>query len=75
MATSDIVKLHVISAVKNVAMAGIGAGVFIFGLIHATPLTTVAVEYVTIYGTYFGVHIATSNVSSGKLTTEPVVKK
>jgi hypothetical protein len=45
-------------------MSAIGASVFIIGLLHSSPLTTIGVEYGAIYGTYFGVHVYSSNAVS-----------
>lgn len=68
---SDIVKIHAIHMVKDIVMSALGAAVFIFGFIHSIPLTTVAVEYVAIYGTYFGVHVATSAFTAKNLKVNP----
>jgi len=60
------VAIKLLHTVDNIVMSAIGATVFIFGFIHATPLTTIAAEYVGIYGTYFGVHVFSSNSVSAK---------
>lgn len=57
---SDAVAIRIVSAVKDIVLAGIGATVFIFGVIHAQPITTVVVEYVGVYGAYFGIHVYSS---------------
>ena len=64
MPLSDTVIVKLLHTLDNIIMSAIGATVFIFGLIHATPLTTMAVEYVGVFGTYFGVHVFTSNAVS-----------
>lgn len=58
---SERVQLQIAHTVNSIVMAGIGAFVFLEGLIHVTPLTTVAVEYVATFGMYFGVHVYSSN--------------
>ena len=66
-----------ISAVKDIFLAAIGATVFIFGMIHSIPLTTEAVEYVGVYGAYFGIHVYSSasaskaGVSASNVTGKP----
>ena len=66
-----------ISAVKDIFLAAIGATVFIFGLIHSVPLTTQAVEYIGVYGSYFGLHMYTSSVinKAGVSTTNVATKQ
>ena len=64
MTLSDTVIVKLLHTLDNIVMSAIGATVFIFGLIHATPLTSMAVEYVGVFGTYFGVHVFTSNAVS-----------
>ena len=61
---SDIVATKIIGAVKDIFLALIGASVFIFGLIHNTPITSEAVEYVGVYGAYFGLHVYSSYKAS-----------
>lgn len=63
---SDAVTIKAIHAVKDILLAVIGSVVFIYGLIHAVPLTTEAVEYVGIYGAYFGIHVFSSASASAK---------
>ena len=67
----------IISAVKDIFLAAIGATVFIFGMIHSTPITTEAVEYVGVYGAYFGIHVYSSAVinKSGTTTTQAPATK
>lgn len=67
----------IISAVKDIFLAAIGATVFIFGMIHSVPITTEAVEYVGVYGAYFGIHVyssATINKSGTAITQAPATK-
>ena len=52
----------IISAVKDIFLAAIGATVFVFGMVHSIPITTAAVEYVGVYGAYFGIHVYSSAV-------------
>lgn len=66
---SDAVLIKLIHAIKDIFLASIGAAVFIYGLIHAVPLTTEAVEYVAVYGAYFGIHVY-SSASASKAGTE-----
>ena len=67
----------IISAVKDIFLAAIGATVFIFGMIHSVPLTTEAVEYVGVYGAYFGIHVYSSASASkaGTSTTNVAAKQ
>ena len=67
----------IISAVKDIFLAAIGATVFIFGMIHSVPITTEAVEYVGVYGAYFGIHVYSSAVinKSGTTTTQAPAQK
>ena len=67
----------IISAVKDIFLAAIGATVFIFGMIHSTPITTEAVEYVGVYGAYFGIHVYSSaviNKPGTAITQAPATK-
>lgn len=61
MVISEKVQLAIAHTINTTVTAVIGATVFMFGLIHATPLTTVAVEYVATFGMYYGVHVYSSN--------------
>ena len=76
MPYSDRVLLSIIHLFKDVIMTAIGAFVFIYGFAHAVPLTTISVEYIGIYGAYFGVHVYSSNSFSkqGVTLSEPVQK-
>ena len=67
----------IISAVKDIFLAAIGATVFIFGMIHSVPLTTEAVEYVGVYGAYFGIHVYSSASANkaGTSTTNVAAKQ
>ena len=67
----------IISAVKDIFLAAIGATVFIFGMIHSVPLTTEAVEYVGVYGAYFGIHVYSSASANkaGTSTTNVATKQ
>ena len=67
----------IISAVKDIFLAAIGATVFIFGMIHSVPITTEAVEYVGVYGAYFGIQVYSSGVinKSGTTTTQAPATK
>lgn len=70
MAYSEKVQLAAIHAVNSIFLALIGASVFIFGLLHMTPITTMGVEYVAAYGSYFGIHTFSSmSASKAALTT------
>ena len=67
----------IISAAKDIFLAAIGATVFIFGMIHSVPITTQAVEYVGVYGAYFGIHVYSSaviNKSGTTITQAPATK-
>lgn len=61
MAISESVQLAIVHFANTVVTAGVGAFVFLEGLIHATPLTVQAVEYVATFGMYYGVHVYSSN--------------
>lgn len=61
---SDAVAIKAIHAAKDVILAVVGAVVFVYGLLHAIPLTTEAVEYVAVYGAYFGIHVYSSASAS-----------
>ncbi len=76
MAYSEKVQLSIVHLFKDVIMTAIGAFVFIYGLAHAVPLTTIAVEYIGVYGAYFGVHVYSSNSFSkqGVTLSEPAQK-
>ena len=66
----------IISAVKDIFLAAIGATVFIFGMIHSIPLTTEAVEYVGVYGAYFGIHVYSSaSASKAGVSASNVIAK
>ena len=68
----------IISAVKDIFLAAIGATVFIFGMVHSVPITTEAVEYVGVYGAYFGIHVYSSSVinkSGTAITQAPAAKQ
>lgn len=66
----DKIAVGIIHAVKDVALAVVGAVVFVFGITHSIPITTQAVEYVGIYGMYFGIHVGTSSISAKALATQ-----
>lgn len=63
-------EIAVIHAVKDIAFAIIGAVVFVYGLIHSQPISQMAVEYVAVYGSYFGVHVGTTKASDKALNTQ-----
>ena len=77
MAIDSAKQGKLISAVKDIFLAAIGATVFIFGLIHSVPLTTQAVEYVGVYGAYFGIHVYSSASANkaGTSTTNVAAKQ
>lgn len=52
--------VQAINAAKDILLALIGAAVFVFGIVHQVPLTTNAVEYVGLFGAYYGVHVYSS---------------
>ena len=65
-----------ISAVKDIILAAIGATVFIYGFVHATPITTEVVEYLGVFASYYGVHVYRSGSvnKTGETTSNPVTK-
>ena len=67
----------IISAVKDIFLAAIGATVFIFGMVHSVPITTQAVEYVGLFASYYGVHVYSSSIinKSGTTITQAPAQK
>ena len=68
----------IISAIKDIVLAAIGATVFIFGMTYSTPITTQVVEYVGLFALYYGEHVYSSSIinkSGTTITQAPATKQ
>ncbi len=55
-----MVNTDIFSAIKNIALAGIGAGTTIFALVHGITNAYTMTTLISFY-TYYGIHIYQSN--------------
>jgi hypothetical protein len=58
---TETVSIHIISAVKSLGLALIGAFVFVSGFHTLAPLTEYGLASLGSFGAYYGLHVYVSN--------------